>query len=128
MIKLGRALFYRHTGQLFDGDLYVRHIDNLRRDVTPKSVEAVVRFAPDFIRPERGKKPLTDQFIYRFNASAEYGVLYAVVQFSEQMIFQITAISQKMANTLADMRAVSGKEMPKAGLVRTPLKHRLNDT
>ncbi len=55
MVKLGKALYYRHAKRLFDGDLYVRHVDILRRDVTPAKVEAMLRFAPDLAQPERSK-------------------------------------------------------------------------
>jgi len=51
--------------------------------------------APVVPEIERNRKPLFDQFIYRFNHSPEHRVMYAVVQFGEQFIFQLIAIGRR---------------------------------
>ena len=100
MVRLSKALYYRHNGIVFEGVIYTRHISLLQRDTTPEFIQHMLRAAPAVSDTKRANKPLTDQFIYRFNNSAEHGVLYAVVQFSEQFIFQLIALSWAMADYL----------------------------
>lgn len=97
IIKIGKSLFYRYNHQIFDGVIYLRHITFTDRDATPQEFSRIVEKAPLVSDARRNGKSLRDQFIYRFNYSPEHRVLYAVVQFSEQFVFQIIAINQEMA-------------------------------
>ncbi len=100
MVKLGKALFYRHNETLFDGIIYADHINMLAVDDPPAFMKEITARAPKLSESIRGNQRLDDQFIYLFNNSAEEGVMYAVVQFSEQFIFQIIAVSHAYATRL----------------------------
>lgn len=124
MVKLGKALYYRHNDMLFDGIIYANHINIISIDKPPALMEEILRMAPDLSIPQRSKRPLTDQFIYRFNHSAEHGVMYAVVEFSEQFVFQLIVVGYEMANKLETMSQRAGSELPSVGRYPCPLKHR----
>ena len=113
MIKLGKALYYRHNNHVFDGAMYVHHIDRLSRDTTPAFIAEILRMAPASPKIVRNGKPLLDQFIYRFNHSPEHRVMYAVVQFGDQFIFQIIAVGHEMDAKLREMNP--GLDLSKAG-------------
>jgi hypothetical protein len=73
MVRLSKALYYRHNAKIFDGVIYSRHISLLQRDNTPEYIENILSGAPAVSDPRRGNKQLIDQFIYRFNHNAEHG-------------------------------------------------------
>jgi hypothetical protein len=113
MIKLSKALYYRHNHHIFDGVLYVNHINRLSRDTTPEYLNSILRMAPALPEIERNGKSLVDQFIYRFNHSPEHRVMYAVVQFGEQFIFQLIAIGPEMDAKLVELN--EGIDLSKIG-------------
>ena len=100
MIKLAKALYYRHNNHIFDGVIYTHHIDRMSQNANPEYFQSILGMAPALPEIERNRKSLTSQFDYRFNHSPEHRVLYAVVQFSEQYIFQLIAISREMDTQL----------------------------
>jgi hypothetical protein len=87
MVRLGKALYYKHNAEVFDGVVYVNHINVMARDTTPDYIDSILRMAPALATVERNRKPLSNQFVYRFNHSAEGQVMYAVVQFGDQFVF-----------------------------------------
>src|SRR5262249_54774497 len=103
MIKLGQALYFRHNNHAFEGGMYVRHIDRFARDTTPEFISDILRMAPASPKIARNGKSLLDQFIYRFNHSPEHRVMYAVVQFGDQFIFQIIAVGPEMDAKLREL-------------------------
>jgi len=103
MIKLAKALYYRHNNHVFDGVIYVRHVDRFSKDTTPEFIGEMLRMAPGSPKIARNGKPLFDQFIYRFNHSPQHRVMYAVVQFGDQFIFQLIAIGPEMDAQLMRM-------------------------
>ena len=113
MIKLGKALYYKHNAHIFDGILYVNHIALTARDTTPEYIESILKMAPALAAIERNRKPLSEQFIYRFNNSPEGQVMYAVVQFGDQFIFQLIAMGREMHAKLVELN--NGDDLPKAG-------------
>ena len=113
MIKLSKALYYRHNHHIFDGVLYVNHINRLSRDTTPEYINSILKMAPALPEIERNRKSLFDQFIYRFNHSPEHRVMYAVVQFGEQFIFQLIAIGPEMDAKLVELN--QGIDLSKIG-------------
>jgi hypothetical protein len=112
MIKLAKALYYRHNNHVFDGVLYVHHINRMSEKTTPEYFESILSKAPALSETERNRKSLASQFSYRFNHSPEHRVLYAVVQFSEQYIFQLIAISREMDAQLVTSLPDDGKPLP----------------
>jgi hypothetical protein len=96
MIKLSKALYYRHNEKIFDGVLYIHHINRLSMDTTPEYLKSIYHMAPALPEIKRNGKSLFDQFVYRFNHSPEHKVMYAVVQFGQQWIFQLIAVSREM--------------------------------
>jgi hypothetical protein len=113
MIKLGKALYYKHNAHIFDGILYVNHISVTARDTTPEYIESILKMAPAMAAIERNRKPLSEQFIYRFNSDPEGQVMYAVVQFGDQFIFQMIAMGREMHENLIELNG--GKDLPNAG-------------
>lgn len=103
MIKLSKALYYKHNGKIFDGVLYIHHINRLSVDTTPEYLKSIYQMAPALPEIKRNSKSLFDQFVYRFNHSPEHGVMYAVVQFGQQWIFQLIAVSPEMDAKLIAM-------------------------
>jgi hypothetical protein len=100
MIKLSKALYFKHNQRTFDGVLYTHHINKLRADTTPEYLAEIYRMAPGLPELNRNSKSLYDQFIYRFNHSAEHRVMYAVVEFGVQWVFQLIAVSREMDSWL----------------------------
>lgn len=107
MIKLGKALYFKHNNHVFDGVLYTNHINRLRADTTPEYLAGIYKMAPGLPIVDRNKKSLADQFIYRFNHSPEHRVMYAVVEFGVQWIFQIIAVSREMDGSLTGKEEAS---------------------
>lgn len=120
-VKLGQALYYRHNGnQLFEGDVYVRHINPFLRRNLPEQWESVLQFAPQLARPQRNTKSLADRFIYRFDHNADIGVMYAVVQFGDQLVLQIMAVRHDLAKEMEAERAAAGEEFSERRLSLLP--------
>jgi hypothetical protein len=97
MIKLAKALYFRHVKAPLDGFVYVFHINAAHKNTTPEFINSILSIAPALPVIQRNKTSLLDQFIYRFNYSVEHGAMYAVVQFDEQFIFQLIALSKGLA-------------------------------
>jgi hypothetical protein len=112
MIKLAKALYYRHNNHIFDGVVYVHHIDRLSPHTTPQYFEAILSKAPAVPEIGRNRKSLVSQFNYRFNHSPEHRALYAVVQFSEQFIFQLIAVNREMDAQLMGALPSDGRPFP----------------
>jgi hypothetical protein len=112
MIKLAKALYFRHVEVPLDGYVYAAHINAVNKDTTPEFINSILSKAPALPAIQRNKTLLLDQFIYRFNCSAEHGVMYAVVQFGEQYIFQLSALSKTFASGLAAHAETNGIELP----------------
>lgn len=100
MIKLTRALYYRHNNQLFEGVLFARHINMISEKEPDALMASILDKAPEISKALRNRLPLDDQFAYRFNYSPEHGVLYAVVRLNPQFVLQLIALSFEMAAML----------------------------
>lgn len=100
MIKLSKALYFKLNNHVFDGVLYTYHINKLSADTTPEYLASIYAMAPGLPIVGRNNKSLADQFIYRFNHSPEHRVMYAVVEFGVQWVFQLIAVSREMDEKL----------------------------
>ena len=76
----------------------------------PELLRQIAQFAPMGATLSRAGEQLSDQFNYRFNASSDLGVLYAVVEFGPQMIFQIMALSRRAFTSLNEYRTGLGQD------------------
>jgi hypothetical protein len=108
MIKLSKTLYYRHNAKIFDGVLYVHRVDRLSIDTTPEYLRSMCQFAPVIPEIKRNNNSLVDQFIYRIGHIPEQGLMYAVVCFGEQWIFQLFAVSRKMDRKIIDISRNNG--------------------
>lgn len=111
MIKLGKALYFKHNRHAFDGVLYTHHVGRLRADTTPEYLAEIYRTAPGLPELNRNRKSLYDQFIYRFNHSPEHGVMYAVAEFGAQWVFQLMAVSREMDSWLTAQSGDDGSSL-----------------
>ena len=112
LVKLSKALYYLHNKIIFDGLLIIKHIDLIGQNNTPEFLDSILDIAPLEATPSRGKLSLADQFHYRFNHNAEHGAMYAVVQFNEQLIFQVIALRHDMATRLEKSLKDAGIDIP----------------
>ena len=110
LVKLGKALYYRYTGVIFDGIILANHTSSYDARDDSAAIDMALRFAPLRANPVRANKSLDDQFIYRFNASSELGVVNAVVRFSDQLIFHIFAIRRDTYDTVLRHRDNLGSQ------------------
>lgn len=113
MIKLTKALYYKHNNDIFDGVLYLHHIDLAARDTTPEYMRSILAQAPELAEIKRNQRSLSEQFLYRFNNSPEHGIMYAVVQFGNQFIFQVIAMNRKAEKGLIELQG--GSELSTVG-------------
>ena len=120
-VKLGKALYYRHNSALFEGDIYVRHLAPVGSDKDGQDLKEILRFAPVPVFPERSRKALGDQFMYRFNADSTFGIINAVIEFNPQLIYHVTALSKKLAE---ELKASTSASLPKEFLHHCTLKPR----
>jgi len=96
--KLGKALFYQHIGRRLVGRIYCRSISLRDRDY----MAALVEIAPSIPDISRSSKSLFDQFVYRFNFSIDYGILYTVVGFKEQLGYLIIAHDSRIYDSASN--------------------------
>jgi hypothetical protein len=113
MIKLAKALYYKHNSEIFDGVLDIHHIDITARDTTPEYIQSNLVMTPALAEIKRNEKSLSEQFLYRFNNSQEHGVMYAVVQFGDQFIFQLIALNRRAEKGLIELQG--GLELSTVG-------------
>lgn len=117
IIKLGKALYFKHNNTIFDGVLYISNGGPLPKDLVSENafleyIKNTLKFAPEFPTIKRNGKLLNEQFFYRFNYSPEHGVMHAVVRFSEQFMFQVLAVNREMDQKLTKPGPISGGEPP----------------
>ena len=124
MIKLAKALYFQHVKAPVDGFVQFFHTNAVDKDTTPEFINGILSMAPALPTIQRNKTSLLDQFIYRFNCSAEVGVMYAVVQFGEQYIFQLFALSKGAASGSAALAETNGTELPTIGRFECFLERR----
>jgi hypothetical protein len=113
MLKLSKALYFKHNGTIFDGVIYANHINIAASNTTPEYLNDILKMAPALADIKRNRQSLAEQFIYRFNHSPTEGVMYAVVQFGHQFVFQLIAMSRQMDAKLVAMN--QGVDLSKVG-------------
>jgi hypothetical protein len=100
-VKLGKALYYRHNGAVFEGYIYIRICDlHVMQQKNPNIREDILRLAPVLADLQRGAKKLSDQFIYRYYHNSSSGILHAALTFASQFLLSIMMIRQDTADAL----------------------------
>lgn len=115
MVKLGKALYYKHAKTPFSGIMYAHHFNPLASPLPESNLEKMLSLTPITERPARSSRSLADQFIYRFNYTPEAGLLYAVVQFSEQFVFRLALITDNAVPALEERARELGKPLSPLG-------------
>jgi hypothetical protein len=123
LVKLGKALYYKHTDKLFDGVIYAKQYNFLTKENPDEFFEEILRVAHWPSDTRRNGQMLTEQFSYKFNCSPEHEVLYAVVRFSEQLIMQLIVIGWEMENRLIESGADPTGWPANLGRHECPLKY-----
>jgi len=110
IIKLGKTLFYKHVGRILNGYIFPTwhsvYIDPAA--TLQQRMKTLHKFAKNVVIPERADKPLIDQFFYRYNCDSDQGWLFASVTFSEQMMFDITILTEPALDWVLDNAGQSG--------------------
>ncbi|HEX3860255.1 MAG TPA: hypothetical protein VHY35_01015 [Stellaceae bacterium] len=96
-VKLGKALYYYHLGNIFVGDMYVRQLNPFSTQYASGSLDKIFELAPKFALLQRNSKPVTHRFNYRYDYADGIGLLYAIVCFGTQMVLQIIAAQKDVA-------------------------------
>lgn len=95
-VKLAKALYYKHSGQILDGEIWSVHLSAADAVSMNPVIETLLSITPFKAKIIRCGSELNDQFIYRYNCSSKpAALLFAVVQFSDQMMFHIVAADHR---------------------------------
>lgn len=118
ILKLGKALYYKHNQKLFDGVIYTHYINPLFIDNLPQQLSQILSKAPLAVALKRNGQSLSNQFNYRFNHSSEHEVFYSVVELSDQFLVQLFAVGWNMAEMLENSTDLPNS--PKSPTFRFP--------
>jgi hypothetical protein len=108
-LRLAKALYFREIGERLVGVIHARR-HSVADGTSFEMLAEIANLAPMIAGPFRARKRLSDQFEYCYNASTSLGALYAVAEFSPQMIFQIFALSSRALSGLNEYRATLGQD------------------
>jgi hypothetical protein len=104
MIKLGKALYYRHNNHAFDGAMYARHIDRFSKDTTPEFIAEILRWPP---QPRRSRETAS---LCLNNSSTDSITAPSIALCT---LFQLIAVGREMDVRLRTMNP--GMDFSKAG-------------
>jgi hypothetical protein len=126
MVKLTKALYYKHSDRIFDGILYARHINIVSEKDPNATLKSLFELAPVLSETKRNGKELSEQFAYRYNPGADQGAFYVAVRLSPQFIFQLVALSFDMAERLESID--SNRDHLSGIRFECRLKHKIGTT
>lgn len=106
MIKLGKALYYKHVGRPLQGKMRVKHLSALLDGFD--AIEKFAQLLPDVVPTGRARQDLTDQFVYRIAIDPVQGALSTIVQFNPQLIFVLLAVSDETLNRMPQFLEQNG--------------------
>lgn len=103
--KLAKVLFYKHVGRILDGYVFVdwHSIYIGSAEFPHERINNILRVAPIPVLPGRSGRSMIDQFFYRYGCDAERGLLFVSVMFSEQMMFDVIAITDSYLENALDI-------------------------
>lgn len=117
MIKTAKSIYYKHTGKVFNGTLYLKRFNALFTNDLSSFLDGIIQYAPYLVETKRNNVSLSDQFMYRINCSAEHEAMYAVVRYSRQFLFAAIALGRGFSGRLE-------KDISERGFSGSPLsKH-----
>lgn len=83
ILKLAKALYYKHIGYRCDGTIAWAMVDTVTDNTKEKYLDSILEISPLFADVQRNNVSLSRQFSYRFNGSAELGGFVALICFSK---------------------------------------------
>ncbi|WP_143272015.1 hypothetical protein [Azospirillum brasilense] len=107
MIKTSKSIYYKHTGKIFNGILYLKRFNTLFAKDLPSFLDSILEHAPQLVETKRNNVSLSDQFMYRINYSSEHEAMYAVVRYSRQFLFAAIALGREFSGRLE--KDISGR-------------------
>ena len=96
-IKLALALYYKHFERHADGPVFCLPLSAIRNR---EALRTAADHAPFVQHTTHRTVSLSDQFVYRYNASSDLGVLFVIVQLGPQLAFLCHAFSQGFVDTV----------------------------
>jgi hypothetical protein len=109
LLKLAKAIYYRHTNNIFNGVLYTRFNNSLFVDNSEQFISSILSITPNLVFSTRNKVDLSDQFFYRYNLTPENDVMFAAGQLGRQFIFETIALSPESNRIWEEHRKSAGK-------------------
>lgn len=94
--KVGKSLFYRHTGRILDGYIVSKWNSIYRGppDALQQRMNDLRKFTDRIEIPERANKPLINQFFYQYRCDLDRGLFFAAITFSEQMMLDLHVLTE----------------------------------
>lgn len=104
MVKLTKALYFMHMSKIFNGVAYIDHIPFQSLKNNPNILDPIMSLTRDKATTKRNRVLLGDQFDYTYLCLPDEEAFCAIVQFSEQFVFVITALNKTKASDYDLMR------------------------
>ncbi len=96
--KLLRALYFKHVGLRMDG---LGECVPLSLIEDRDAIRIAAGHAPFLQHTSRGQVSLSDQFVYRFNASQKPGVIFILAQLGDQLGYMGHGFSKEFCDDIA---------------------------
>jgi len=122
VIKLGKALYYKHNGALFDGYIQIGHVNLFDHPQIRSKLDDILKYTPLLSEIKRNNKSLSDRFQYWYDHNQELEALAVVARFSDQLVFQLIAMGNETQSKVAAGVAAVHAEAKEIRGYRCPLK------
>ncbi|WP_338928197.1 hypothetical protein WDZ11_00020 (plasmid) [Roseomonas mucosa] len=96
--KLGQAIFYKVTGRRCTGRVWVARINMLAPEA---DFDRLIAMTPMLAESVRESENLSPQFHFRYNASPDEGIVFALARAREQFGVVIAALDEPSASRFA---------------------------
>lgn len=114
MLKLGQALFYKHTEKICTGKIFAAQMGGPR---IQNVYAEIISFFPISSSAARGKIKLSEAFSYDFNVSPTHGAFICLVRFREQFSSIIVGLDEPLASRFALGKELTGFVVRECGSV-----------
>ncbi len=109
LLKLAKAIYYRHTNNVFSGVLYTRFANSLFVGDSTRMIESILSITPNRVFSTRNNVNISDQFFYRYNLTTENDMMFAAGQIGHQFLFETIALSPESNRKWEEQRKSAGK-------------------